>query len=195
MSSIIVSGYAMYGVVDGAYYCNLGRNLELSERMAARNVPSAPLQPQFSMRPVSTKYAIMPILDRRAPATVPLKIEPTYSPELVFNPGTAQAPWSGYASAINQESVLRDQFFALQNCEQGNYIPGSQSELYNIHVPPRPVQQPYPGLFSAPQLDSFDPDPCRLGTKLFNNSTREAVKSLGIQAAAAAAAGKLKKHK
>ena len=113
LGSIIVCGYAMYGVVDGAYQCHIGRTLELSQRMAARNIPSAPLQPQFGIRPVSTKYAIMPIIDRRAPATVPLEVEPTYNPELVFNPGSSHAPWSGFASSINEESALRNQFFAL----------------------------------------------------------------------------------
>ncbi len=179
----------MYGVVDGGYQCNLDRTLELSQRMAARNVPSAPLQPQFGIRPVSTKYAIMPIVDRRAPVTVPMEIEPTYSPELVFNPGSAHAPWSGFASAVNEESVLRNQFFGLQRCEQGEYIPGTTSSLYNPSVHATQAPQPFPLLFSSPELDGFDPDPCRLAKKLFNNSTRMEVRALGIEAASAAAAG------
>ena len=56
--------------VNGVYYqCNLVR-YGLSDRIAQRNMPSRPLQPQFSMRPVSTKYALLPIIDRRAPATI-----------------------------------------------------------------------------------------------------------------------------
>ena len=180
----------MYGVIDGGMYCNLGRNLELSERMARRNVPSAPLQPQFSIRPVSTKYALMPIVDRRAPASVPIKVEPTYSPQQVFNPGSAQAPWSGFASQVNTESSLHNQFFALQKCGQGTFIPSSTSSLYETHVTPQNVQQPFPGLFEKQALEPFNPDPCRLATHLFNNSTREAVRSLGIDAARAAAQGK-----
>lgn len=179
----------MYGVVNGAYYCNLGRNMELSQRMAERNIPSAPLQPQFGIRPVSTKYALLPVIDRRAPASVPIKVEATYKPELVFNPGTAQAPWSGFASAINKESELRDQFFGLQRCEQGNYIPDSTSDLYEVQVPSKPVSQPFPDLFRQQVMDPFDPDPCRLAKGMFNNSTREAVRSLGIDAAHAASTG------
>ena len=184
----------MYGVVDGAYQCHIGRTLELSQRMAARNIPSAPLQPQFGIRPVSTKYAMMPIVDRRAPATVPLEVEPTYNPELVFNPGSSHAPWSGFASSINEESALRNQFFGLQKCEQGEYIPSSKSSLYNADVPADPINQPFPLLFAPPQLDAFDPDPCHLAPKMFNNSTREAVMSLGIEAAAAAASGQTKER-
>ena len=184
----------MYGVIDGGMFCNLGRNLELSQRMAARNVPSAPLQPQFGIRPVSTKYALLPIVDRRAPASVPIKVEPTYSTRRVFNPGTAQAPWSGFATNINKESELRDQFFALQKCDQGDYVPSSKSDMYEVHVTPQRVQQPFPGLFQKQQLDPFNPDPCRLATHMFNNSTREAVRSLGIEAAAAAARGATRPH-
>tara|TARA_B100002051_G_C16733851_1_gene639910 strand:+ start:144 stop:638 length:495 start_codon:yes stop_codon:yes gene_type:complete len=161
--------------------------------MAARNIPSAPLQPQFGIRPVSTKYALLPIVDRRAPASVPIEIEPTYNPEIVFNPGSAHAPWSGFASSVNEESSLRNQFFGLQRCEQGEYIPSTKSQLYNADVPAAPVPQPFPLLFTAPQMDAFDPDPCHLAPKLFNNSTREAVLSLGIDAAAAAASGRTKK--
>ena len=70
------------------YICGIDRDVEISNRIAERNVPSRPLQPQFSQRPVSTKYALMPIIDRRAPATVPIHTEPTYSVGNVFNPGS-----------------------------------------------------------------------------------------------------------
>ena len=57
--------------------CNNDRDNELNRRLMERNIPSAPLQPQFSQRPVPTKYALLPILDRRAPAKVPLDNVPT----------------------------------------------------------------------------------------------------------------------
>ena len=56
----------MFGVVNQLYICNQQRSRELNDRITIRNVPSAPLQPQYSMRPVLTKYSIMPILDQRA---------------------------------------------------------------------------------------------------------------------------------
>ena len=103
----------LYGVVNGVYYCGMERTEQLSQRMAERNIPSATLQPQFSIRPVSTKYDMMPIFDRRPKAKVPIKREPTYSVGTTFNPGSAQAPWSGFASNINKESQLRNQFFRI----------------------------------------------------------------------------------
>ena len=125
----------MEGVTNGVYLCQQERTEALNRRLYSRNIPSSPLQPLFSMRPVPTKYTLMPLVDERKPATVPINRYPTYHTYDVFNPGTAQAPWSGFATGINTESTLRNQFFALQKCDQAKYIPGSYSELYNSTVP------------------------------------------------------------
>ena len=90
----------LFGVVDGVYQCNLDRSNELNERIYERNVPSSTLQPQFGIRPVATKYEILPIFDRRMPPTVPIKHELPYNIQSTFNPGTSQAPWSGFAGNI-----------------------------------------------------------------------------------------------
>ena len=60
----------LFGVVNGIYQCNLDRSNELNQRIYERNVPSSTLQPQFGIRPVATKYEMLPIFDRRMPATV-----------------------------------------------------------------------------------------------------------------------------
>ena len=103
----------MYGVVNGVYQCQQERTSELDDRIYDRLWPSAPLQPQYSTRPVSTKYALMPIVDQRVKPKVALGNYPIYNTTHVFNPGTAQAPWSGFSTNINTESRLRNQFFAL----------------------------------------------------------------------------------
>ena len=122
----------MYGVAKGVLLCNIEKNQELNDRLYARNIPSQPLQPEFSMRPTPTKYSLFPMVDLNSQDNK-VKMNPyeTYSPEKVFNPGNASAPWSGFSSSINTESQLRNQFFALQSCDQAKYIPPSTSELYN----------------------------------------------------------------
>ena len=40
------------------------RTEELNQRISSRNIPSNQLQAQFDIRPVSSKYAKMPIVDR-----------------------------------------------------------------------------------------------------------------------------------
>ena len=101
----------VHGLVDGVYYCGIERTQQLNSRIAERNIPSGPLQPQFSLRPVSTKYALLPIVDRQPKSNVPIKTLPTYNPAITFNPGSAFAPWSGFSTNINEESKLRNQYF------------------------------------------------------------------------------------
>jgi hypothetical protein len=154
------------------FKCNDNRTQILNDRIYTRNIPSNPLPPQFSMRPVSTKYATMPILDQRRQPTIPLNNCQSFNVNTTFNPGNAQAPWSGYASNIHLESTLRNQFFALQKSDQSKYIPSSSSDLYNIKVDAQPVKQPFPHLFEKSCFDSFNPNHLALGKELFNNATR-----------------------
>ncbi len=163
----------MQGVVNGVFICQQERTQQLNDRISKRNLPSAPLQPQYSIRPVSTKYALMPIVDQRTKPSIPLKSYPVYNTKQVFNPGTAQAPWSGYSMNVNTESKLRNQFFALQKCEQAEYIPDSKSNLYNSYKPNLTNhQQPFPKLFEQPDFEPFNPNTLDLGGKILNNSTR-----------------------
>ena len=168
----------MFGVVNQLYICNQQRSRELNDRISVRNIPSAPLQPQFSMRPVLTKYSIMPILDQRATPSVPLQQFPTFNPEQTFNPGNAQAPWSLFSSNVNTESVLRNQVFALQNCEQAYYVPSSDSDLFNVRVPENYVEQPHPDLFNRQRFCPHNPNEHNISNNFFNNSTRHDIKNL-----------------
>lgn len=167
-----------YGVARGVALCQQERTEELSRRMRERNIPSAPLQPQMCARPVLTKYAIMPILDQRKAATVPLSTYPVFNPEQVFNPGNAVAPWSGYATAVNVESTLRNQFFGLQRCDQSEYVPSSKSDLYNVRIDSRQIEQTHPLLFRTERFDPVNPDCFNLANRIFNNSTRTELKNV-----------------
>ena len=163
----------MEGVINEVFVCQQERTEALNRRLYSRNVPSAPLQPQFSMRPVPTKYTLMPLVDERKTSTVPINRYPTYHPTQVFNPGTAVAPWGGFATEINKESTLRNQFFALQNCDQSKYIPGSQSELYHSTVPySDDGLQSFPNLFVNEAFPPFDPNTLNIGHQTLNNFTR-----------------------
>lgn len=150
---------------------------QINQSLAERNIPSAPLQAQFSPRGVSTKYAHLPLFDRRPKSSVPITLQPTHSVAQVFNPGTAQGPWCGFAANINDESRLRNQFYALQNADQACFVPASTSDLYqhNVHDG-MPNQQIYPGLFERPVLGAFNPNPMDVGLQFFGNHTRQQIK-------------------
>ena len=154
----------------------------MNNRSYVRNIPSQPLQPYLESRSVLTKYSIMPIVDPRREIKTPLIQQATYNPEQIFNPGNACAPWSGFASNINQESDLRGQIYALQKCSQATYVPNSKSSLYNVHWKNQgnSVTQPFPELFKKEDLSSSssNTDPTTIGYALFNNATRQQLKNL-----------------
>jgi hypothetical protein len=165
--------YKMHGVVNGVQICQQSRNNELNDRIKNRIFPTAPLQPQYSMRPASTKYTRMPIVDQRVQSSVPLSTFPIYNTSQTFNPGNAQAPWSGFSTNINTESKLRNQFFALQRCEQAEFVPNSNSELYNAPIQKQTnASMPFQKLFETQQFESFNPNTLELGGQIFYNSTR-----------------------
>ena len=167
------------GVIEGLYSCQQNRTQELNERISSRYVPSSQLQMQFSSRPVSTKYATMPILNPRKQAKVPINVQPVYQTTEVFNPGS-YAPWSGFPTKVDDESKLRNQFFALQKCEQSEYVPSSTSDLYEVEVTSRPVQQPHPGLFQQTEFAPFNANPCNLGNDRLYNHTRQQIKDMPV---------------
>jgi hypothetical protein len=166
----------MNGEVLNKDNCNLNRYDELNQRIYNRNIPSSYLDAKFSPRPVSTKYSLLPVVDQYKNSNVPIISSVPYNIGKIFNPGNASGPWSGFATNVDVETILRNRTFALQYCEQSTYVPSSRSDLYNIEVPSKPVQQPFPGLFDQPSLAPFDPNPLGLGSDVFNNATRQQLK-------------------
>jgi len=169
------------GVMEGGYYsCNVERYQVLNDRIANRNIPSEYLQSSFSSRPVSTKYSKLPIVDQYKQANVPLVKAQPYNIGTTFNPGNAEAPWSGYASNVDVETILRNQVFALQKGDKSAYVPSSKSDLYNTEVVGRQEQQTFPGLFSPQTLQPFNPNTYNLAQDVFNNSTRQQLKNVSM---------------
>ena len=70
----------------------------------------------------------------------------------------------------------RNQFFALQKCEQSDFVPKSTSDLYQTKVDFVPQKQSHPLLFEKPDLEPFNPNVQNLGNDLFNNHTRYQLK-------------------
>jgi len=49
----------------------------------------------------------------------------------MFNPGNRKAPWSGFTSRVEDESILRNQIYPLQKSNsETTYVPSSTSDLY-----------------------------------------------------------------
>ena len=159
------------------------RTCETSARIAARNVPSAPLQPYFSVRPNQTRYTHFSLGTAALPPdTTPIKREPPYSVSAVFNPGDTQGPWSGFATNINTESVLRNQVFAAQRAAQAVYVPSSSSGLYV--APQHSSTGPSHAFRHIEAVQLFpdhnpNPDSTSIGKNSFHNHTRQQLKDVG----------------
>ena len=152
------------------------RTNDINNRIYDRNIPSKMLQPYISVRPVMTKYSLLPIVDPRKELSVKMEQHSTYNSNTVFNPGNKVSPWSGYSSGINLESELRGQIFALQKCDQAVYVPSSQCDLYKHSYKPASQQsyesQSHELLFKKENFCEFNPMPSSVNMVMFNNSTR-----------------------
>ena len=146
---------------------------QTNARIYDRNIPSQVLQPYINARPVMTKYSHLPIVDPRKQNTVPLMQAPNFNPNHTFNPGNTKSPWSGFASAVNVESELRNQIYALQKCSQAVYVPSSRSDLYQVNMMQKPQTQ-HSLLFQEEHFCNFNPnpDPKIVGSGIFMKSTR-----------------------
>ena len=165
---------SIYSAIKNSDHCNV-----MNHRIYERNVPSATLQPSFSIRPVQTKYSLFSFENKKPSSNIPIIKQPIYNVESVFNPGTAQAPWSGFATKINTESKLRNQYFALQRSEQSVYVPSSTSDLYNDPVinSSMIVKDTFPYLNKPEQFDCHNPNTIKVGLDTFHNCTRQQLKT------------------
>ena len=164
----------IYGIPSGVEYRQHERVDELNTRIQQRQLPDHPIKPQYDIRAVSTKYSVFPIIDRRIPEKEERIPYLEHSVQYSFAPNIKKGPSDFFYNRIDEESGLRNQFFALQKgADQSVYVPSSTSDLYVVPVYGRKEEQPYP--FISKQFKS-DPIPRPnvdiTGRDLFNNCTR-----------------------
>ena len=166
---------SQYNVILQNVNNNIGNNIY------ERVVPSHEMQMNFGFRPIMSKYATMPILDNRLVSEVNINKEPIYNSETVFYPGTNKPHFNGFASNIDNESSLRNQFFALQKGDNHLYVPNSNSDLYenNLDIKNHNLNIDNLILFKKEQFQDFNPNISnKIGYNIFNNSTRVQLKNI-----------------
>lgn len=158
---------------------------ELNSRLNSRLTSTHVLEPVFDPRPNGTRGGLTSHDEKDS--NVPLQDYENYNPETMFVPMTNRAPYKGYATRIHLENELRHQFFALQRSENGNFIPSSKSDLYNVDVPSKPNQgddrvHEHQALFIEEGFANFDPmKNINARETLFNNHTQQYVKDSKIK--------------
>ena len=159
------------------YYCNLEQNQTMNNSIFQRNIPSRDLEQTYYSRPTKTRQVKFPMLDCRIKSNVTIAQHGIYNIKNTFNPGD-RGPYSGYN--VDRETQLFNQNKVLQNCPQNEYIPNSTSDLYNsgylvnsANTNKLLIQQQY-------NFNSFNPNTCDLGMKLFQNHTRQQTKDVKL---------------
>tara|TARA_B100000287_G_scaffold241202_2_gene226699 strand:- start:409 stop:912 length:504 start_codon:yes stop_codon:yes gene_type:complete len=166
---------SQYNVILQNVNNNIGNNIY------ERVVPSQEMQMNFGFRPIMSKHATMPILDNRIHSDVNINKQPIYNSETVFYPGTSKPHYNGFASNIDNESTLRNQFFALQKGDKHLYVPNSNSDLYenNLDIKNHNLNLDNLILFKKEQFQDFNPNISnKIGYNIFNNSTRVQLKNI-----------------
>jgi hypothetical protein len=153
---------------------NIKRDNQLNERIKERNMVYVNTNINLGIRPVPTKYGYKPIIATPLSNNVPIQNYPTFSVEKNYLPGNRQGPWDGFATRINDESKLKNMFFANTKCQQGIYVPSSNSSLYNkpIVIGRNKEKQTFPYLFERSNVNK-QTKPIYSENKIFNNDSRQ----------------------
>ena len=162
----------LYGVVDkNIYIKNDNRVQELNERLFDRNTSIRPVSVSIDVRSTPTRYVKMPVVNMRPVSNVQCPHVVPFNINKQFFPGNTKSPYDGYN--VDRETILRNQTFALQKCDQSAYVPPSNSDLYAKSIPQKMYTGRFQNMFNKPDLEPNDPNPENLGQFLFNNHTRE----------------------
>ena len=153
----------------------------MNKSIASRNFPSNNLAMNFSFRPVNTKYTLMPTYNHPIEASVAINSNEVYDVNNTFFPGTRKPHFCGFATNVDKESTLRNQFFALQKADQVAYLPNTSSDLYenNINFVTHNNNLDAHLLFKEESFSDFNPNISNsIGNEIFYNSTRVQLKDL-----------------
>lgn len=152
---------------------------EINKKIYNRNLSSNDLEMNYDPRPVNTRYREFPILD---PITnIKYENKQIYDSYDTFFPGNRKPHFNGFATNIDKESLLRNQFFTLQRNDQALYVPSSISNMYVNQVNYVTTEENLNKLdvFKNEEFDDFNPNLSKnIGMNVFNNSTRVQLKNL-----------------
>jgi hypothetical protein len=172
----------IYGVHQGLSSGQFARVDELNDRVSSRQFSDIPLAPNFDPRPVTTKYALFPMIDRRTAPVEPIVQVPQHSTSTNFSPATRNGPVGAYLANVNTESVLRNQTMALQKgVGQSVYVPASNSDLYKTSVYGRAEVQTHPDLFLREKYTTQPSEvvsQSNIGRNTFFNHTRTQLRDI-----------------
>lgn len=161
---------------------------ESQKKLSERFFTNTNMEPMYDPRPCVTRCQIYPVNEyQRSNKNRKTIIRnedydyQTYHPKNQLYTGTRKPPISGYLENIHVENVLRHQFFTNQKCEQKEYVPNMNSDLYNewLESDKRNPDENHPYLFQNYELtlNQFNPNKWNLGNQQFHNHTRNQLRN------------------
>jgi hypothetical protein len=169
------------GSIHGLYHGQHDRVDELNSRLVGRQFPDHAMQPNYSPRPVSTKYAHFPMLEGRVKPTVSEQNYVQYDPHAHFSTATTRGPVRTYLANVDIETMLQNRHISLQHgADQGVYVPSSSSNMYGFSAVGR--HEPLGDralLFKQHSLATTLPEIVKhIGNDRFNNNTRTQLRGI-----------------
>lgn len=170
------SNASLYGVTQGISYGQYSRVDEINQRTVERQFADKPMKPCLDLRSLPTKYALFPLIDRRAPSQEPMHKYLDHSSKSNFCPNISKGPADGFMRNVETETALRNQYFALQHgADQSVYVPSSTSDLYGFEAVGRQEVQPFLTIATQYKFEGrVHPNLAsgKIGQDRFNNNTR-----------------------
>lgn len=165
------------GIFYGQYESHDYINRQIYQRFLVDNI----VRPTIDIRSLPTRNTLYPTTDNRQ-IYKPRDYQ-KYDARENFAPIQTKGPFEGFK--VNDETILRNQYFALQHgADQGVYVPSSDSDLYKVTVENGgdAIMQPFPNLFYVPRMTT-EPPPKELinNQNMFFNNTKAQLKSIMIQ--------------
>lgn len=102
----------------------------INKRIYERNISNKHLDVLYPLIPYSTKFQKFPTTPTMQNIDTNISNKLDYNYSAGMHPGTSRGPIQGFMQNVDFESSLRNQFFALQKCDQSNFVPNSNSDLY-----------------------------------------------------------------
>jgi hypothetical protein len=147
----------------------------MNNKIYERNLASEKMQPNFSFASQPTRYTKFLLTDSIKHENK--ELYSYYNVENTFYPGTNKPHFSGFSNNVDNESILRNQIYALKKSDIHMWAPSSNSVLYNETE--NMNNQMNSLLFREEKFNDFNPNFNEfIGNEIFNNSTRYQLKDL-----------------
>lgn len=143
---------------------------QINRKSYAHQIIQQPIEYKFDPRPQETRHVKFPALVNKSAFNM---VSP--NTQLAYVPNAQQGTFVGFSSNIDDETILRNQTFALQKSDKAAYIPDSNSDLYvesvqNRNGNPESHQLLWENYAPLPSMRHVSN---QIGNDTFYNHTRE----------------------